>query len=286
MDYNKIRQGSIRTFGLKERCEVDSGELMDSFRNRVVLITGAASGIGRQLALTLADAGARIAALDRQQEALQKLIDELQGKPAACAVADVTDLTAMRSAVARLETQIGPTDFLVASAGIGIETPADPFRAEDYTAQIQVNLIGVINALDAVLPGMCKRGSGHVIVLSSMASYRGLPHMGGYCASKAAVNSLMDAIRIELRPRGIDVTTICPAWIRTPLTAPLGLPDGDMMELEDAVRRIVEAIRARKPFVAFPRGTAWQARLLKYSPRPLADWLIRRWVHKMNREKR
>jgi NAD(P)-dependent dehydrogenase (short-subunit alcohol dehydrogenase family) len=257
-----------------------------SFSDRVVLITGAASGIGRQLALALADAGARIAALDRQEEALRRLLDDLKGKPSAYAVADVTDLAAMRSAVAHLEAQLGPTDLLVASAGIGIETPADPFRAEDYAAQIQVNLIGVINTLDPVLPGMCQRGRGHIAVLSSMASYRGLPHMGGYCASKAGVNSLLDAIRVELRPRGIDVTTICPAWIRTPLTTPLGLPDKELMELEDAVRLIVEAIRLRKPFVAFPRGTAWQARLLKYSPRPLADWLIRRWVEKMNREKR
>ena len=73
-------------------------------------------------------------------------------------------------------------------------------------------------------------------VLSSMASYRGLPHMGGYCASKAGVNSLLDALRVELRPLGIAVTTICPAWVRTPLTSPLGLPDKDMMTVEDAVR--------------------------------------------------
>ncbi len=88
-------------------------------------------------------------------------------------------------AVRQLETQLGPTDLLVASAGIGIETPAETFRAEDFTAQIQVNLIGVVNTLDAVLPGMCQRRSGQIAALSSMASYRGLPHMGGYCASKS-----------------------------------------------------------------------------------------------------
>jgi short-subunit dehydrogenase len=259
---------------------------MDSFHNRVVLITGAASGIGRQLALALAAERARLAVLDRQAEALDRLAEELKGKAIACAVADVTDLAAMRSAVARLETRIGPTDLLVASAGIGIETPADPFRAEDYVAQIQVNLIGVINTLDAVLPGMCQRQSGHVAVLSSMASYRGLPHVGGYCASKAGVNSLLEALRVELRPKGIAVTTICPAWIRTPLTTPLGLPDKDMMEVEDAVRLIVRALRARKPFLAFPTGTAWQARLLRYAPLPISDWLTRQWARKMKKESR
>ncbi|HEY7307887.1 MAG TPA: SDR family NAD(P)-dependent oxidoreductase [Gemmataceae bacterium] len=256
---------------------------MESFRNRVVLITGAASGIGRTLALTLAREDARVAALDRQAEALDGLAADLKGKILACAVADVTDLAAVRAAVAQLETQLGPTDLMVASAGIGIETPAESFRAEDFTAQIQVNLIGVINTLDAVLPGMCARQRGHVAVLSSMASYRGLPHMGGYCASKAGVNSLLDALRVELRPKGIAVTTICPAWIRTPLTTPLDLPDKDMMEVDDAVRRIVEALRARRPFLAFPAGFAWQARLLRHTPRPISDWLTRQWARKMNK---
>jgi NAD(P)-dependent dehydrogenase (short-subunit alcohol dehydrogenase family) len=272
---------------------------MESFHNRVVLITGAASGIGRQLALTLAAEGARIAALDRQAEALDSLTAELKIVDRgswivdrkdtihdlwACAVADVPDLPAVRAAVTQLESQLGPTDLMVASAGIGIETPADAFRAEDFAAQIQVNLIGVANTLDAVLPGMCQRRRGHVAALSSMASYRGLPHMAGYCASKAGVNSLLDSLRVELRPLGIAVTTICPAWIRTPLTTPLGLPDGDMMEVEEAVRRIVQALRARRPFLAFPAGLTWQARLLRHTPRSISDWLVRQWIRKMKKE--
>jgi short-subunit dehydrogenase len=256
---------------------------MESFQNRVVLITGAASGIGRQLALTLAAEGARLAALDRQAEALDGLAAELKGKPVACAVADVTDLPAMRAAVARLESQLGPTDLLVAGAGIGIETPADNFRAEDIAAQVQVNLLGVANVIAAVLPGMCQRRRGHLAALSSMASYRGLPHMAGYCASKAGVNSLLDALRVELRPLGIAVTTICPGWVRTPMTAPLGLPDKDMMDVEEAVRRIVQALRARKAFVVFPAGTAWKVRLLRHTPRPISDWLTRHWARQMKK---
>ena len=151
----------------------------------------------------------------------------------------------MRAAVTQLETRLGPTDLLVASAGIGMETPAHLFRGEDFAAQIRVNLIGVGNTLDAILPGMCRRERGHVAVLSSMASYRGLPRMAGYCASKAGVNSLLDALRVELRPMGITVTTICPGWIRTPLTSPLQLPDTDMMEVDEAVRRIVAALRVQ-----------------------------------------
>jgi NAD(P)-dependent dehydrogenase (short-subunit alcohol dehydrogenase family) len=253
---------------------------MDPFTDRVVLITGAGSGIGRQLALTLAAAGARIAALDRQAAGLEALAAELKGKPLACATADVTDLPGLRAAVARLEAGLGPTDVLVASAGIGRETSALTFRAEDIADLINVNLIGVANSIDAVLPGMRQRRRGHLVALSSLASYRGLPLMAGYCASKAGVNALLDALRVELRPLGIAVTTICPGWIRTPLTAHLDLPGVCMMEVAEAARRIVAALRGRRAFLAFPAGGAWQARLLHYLPRPAGDWMAYRFLRR------
>src|SRR5579885_97065 len=194
------------------------GPLMQSFANQVALVTGAGSGLGRQLALRLAAEGARIAAVDLSAEALAKLTAELAGKPVATAVADVADVNALRAAVPQLEQQLGPVDLLIANAGIGRETSALAFRAEDVAAQVNVNLIGVANSIDAVLPGMLARRRGHLAAISSLASYRGLPKMAGYCASKAGVNNLLDGLRLELKPLGIAVTTICPGWIRTPLT--------------------------------------------------------------------
>jgi short-subunit dehydrogenase len=123
---------------------------------------------------------------------------------------------------------------------------------------------------------MRRRRSGHLVALSSLASYCGLPRMAGYCASKAGVNALLDALRVELKPLGIAVTTICPGWVRTPLTAPIGLPASHMMEVDEAVRRMVRAIAARRPFLAFPAGNVWRVRLLRYLPRPLRDWLAYR----------
>src|SRR5207245_2000808 len=99
-------------------------------------------------------------------------------------------------------------DLLIANAGIGIETSALAFRAEDIEAQIRVNLIGVANSIEAVLPAMLARRRGHLAAISSLASYRGLPKMAGYCASKAGVNALLDAVRVEVRSHGIAVTTI------------------------------------------------------------------------------
>src|SRR4051794_29959384 len=207
---------------------------MDHFTGRVAVITGAASGLGRQLALSLADQGARIAALDRQAEGLDSLAAQLKGKPLARAAADVTDLPAVGAAVARLEGEVGPADLLFACAGLGRETSALNFRAEDVNDLLNVNLLGVVNSIDAVLPGMLRRRSGHLVALSSLASYRGLPRMAGYCASKAGVNALMDALRVELRPTGITTTTVCPGWVRTPMTANIDLHLPVMMEVNEA----------------------------------------------------
>jgi NAD(P)-dependent dehydrogenase (short-subunit alcohol dehydrogenase family) len=254
---------------------------MTTFRDRVVLITGAASGIGRQLARLFAKEGARLAALDYQAEALRALTAELPGTTVA--TADVTDLPATRAAVAQLETQVGPTDILIACAGIGRKTSALDFRAEDFAAQIQVNLTGVANSIDAVLPGMRQRRAGHLVVLSSLASYRGLPMMAGYCASKAGVNALIDAIRIELRPLGIVTTTVCPGWIRTPLLEGIDVPKADIMEVEEAARRILGAVRARRRFIAFPPSSVWRVRLLRYLPGGVSDWITERMLRSLTK---
>jgi NAD(P)-dependent dehydrogenase (short-subunit alcohol dehydrogenase family) len=251
---------------------------MNSFTDIVALVTGAASGIGRAVAHLLAAEGARIAALDLNAEGLDALASELKGRPVACAAADVTDPDATRQAVARLEGELGPTDLLLASAGIGRETSALQFRAEDFATLVRVNLIGVANSIDAVLPGMRERRRGHLAALSSLASFRGLPRMAGYCASKAGVNALLDALRVELRPLGIAVSTICPCWVRTPMTAPLRLRGVRMMEVEEAARRIVEILRARRAFAAFPAADVWRARLLRYLPRRVGDWIAYRYL--------
>jgi short-subunit dehydrogenase len=249
---------------------------MASFHNQVVLITGAASGIGRALSHALADESARIAALDLAAEGLESLAADLKGRPFAAAVADVTDVAATRAAVARLEGRLGPTDLLIAGCGIGRDTSALAFRAEEVAEHVRVNLIGVANSIDAVLPGMLQRRRGHLAALSSLASYRGLPRMAAYCATKAGVNALLEGLRVELRPLGVAVSIVCPGWVRTPMTANLKLTGVGMMEADEAARRIVAGLRARRPFIAFPAGTVWQVRLLRYLPRAVSDWLAYR----------
>lgn len=249
---------------------------MSHFADQVILITGAGNGIGRELARQLSQQGAKIAALDQNEESLQALQSQLSGATVVGRVADVTDLEATRAAVQSLEEDLGPIDLLIASAGIGRATPAEDFRAEDIAVQIQVNLIGVANSIDAVLAGMRERKKGHLVALSSLASYRGLPHMAGYCASKAGLNAMLDSLRLELAEHGIAVTAICPGWIQTDLTKDISVPHLYMMELEYAVKQMMKAIRKRKPYYVFPSRAAWQLRFLCCLPSRWSDRMIRR----------
>jgi short-subunit dehydrogenase len=251
----------------------------------VALITGAASGIGRGLAVALARRGHAIAALDCREAGLVTLAGELNAHSHRCAwaVADVTDHRTLADRVRQLEQTLGATDLLIASAGIGIETTAADLRAADVARVIDVNLTGVTNSIAAVLPGMIERRRGHVVALSSVASFRGLPRLLAYSASKAGLNAFMQGLRTEVLPRGIHVTTICPAWIRTPMTAPLHNKLREMLDLEPAIAHMLYAIDRKLPFYAFPRGTVWRLRFLNWLPRSWQDAALARMSRQMQR---
>ncbi len=239
------------------------------------LITGAGSGVGRLLALGLAEKGVAVAAIDIREDGVRTLADELtkQGRRCAWTIGDVTLADELRSKVAALEQQVGSIDLLIANAGIGIETSGLAYSAADMNKVLGVNLLGVSNSIAAVLPGMLQRRQGHIVAMSSLASYVGLPRMLAYCASKSGVNALMQGLRYEVKSFGIHTTTICPGWIRTPMTEQF-VGKIPLLEPEAAVARILKAIHRRQRFVAFPRSTVWKLWLLRWSPTFVGDWLM------------
>lgn len=256
---------------------------MRSFRGRTALVTGAGRRLGRCLALALAREGAAVGTLDLAAGPLASVAEETGGR-AAWVVADVTDRVAVGKAMEEIKKKLGPVDLLIANAGVGVETRAQGFSAEAIELQVRVNLVGVANCVEAVLPGMLARGAGWLVAVSSLASFRGFPGMAGYSASKAGLNAMMDALRIELGARGVGVTTVCPGWIRTPLTEKLTVPQPYRMEPEDAAARILNAVRKGRALDAFPGPMARRARLLRWLPGGMSDWLVRRMVRRMERD--
>jgi short-subunit dehydrogenase len=138
---------------------------------------------------------------------------------------------------------------------------------------IRINLVGVSNTIAAVLPGMRSRGKGHLVAISSLAAFRGLPCQMAYCASKAGLNAFMESLRLDVRGWGIDVTTICPGWTHTPQTSHR-YEVRDLMKVDDVAREILRAIDRRARFYAFPRRLVWQIRLLKLLPARVQDYLL------------
>jgi short-subunit dehydrogenase len=236
--------------------------------DKVAVVTGASSGIGRALADELTRAGHRLGLLARRRELLDEIAGNIRGKGGVVevAVADVADRDQVLSAVGELQNRLGPIDLMVANAGVGTATKWDPPNVVEQVKMIEVNLFGVMYAIESVLPDMLRRGSGHIAAISSIAAYKGIPGSAGYCASKSAVNAYMESVRIQLHGRGVAFTTVCPGFIRTPMIE--HNKDKLMFEMsaEKAARLIVRAIGRKAKVYDFPWPTALLMRLTWLMP--------------------
>jgi short-subunit dehydrogenase len=251
-----------------------------SFRDQVAVITGASSGIGWALARALAAEGCKVGLVARRGDLLADLAADIEkaGGTAAYAAADVADRPRVVAAIQEVAGRLGPVDLLVANAGVGAPTLLDPPNVADVEKMFRVNVLGVVYALEAVLPGMLRRGRGHVAAVSSVAAYKGLPGESAYSASKAAVNNYMEGLRIQLRDRGIAVTTICPGFVKTPMTEVNSFKMPWLLEPDEAARRIVRALRRRLKVYNFP----WQMALLMKVTAWLPDWVLARAMRSYN----
>jgi short-subunit dehydrogenase len=240
--------------------------------------------MGWALCRQLGGAGVRLGLIDRNAEGLATLATECETNGVRCAraTADVRDRDAVRSAIATLVQELGPVDLLVACAGITGATLVDDLAIAETEAILQVNLLGVAYAIDAVLPSMLKRGRGHIVALSSLAGCRGMPFSAGYSASKAALATYLESLRPALRRRGIAVTTVFPGFVRTPLMESAQVQPGiPMIEPEVAARHIMKAIRRRSRVYAFPWNTSLAVRILGWMPAGLYDWCMARGAAKI-----
>ncbi len=221
---------------------------MKTFANQVAVITGASSGIGWALAKALAADGCKVGLIARRQEQLAELAKEIEqaGGIAAFAPADVAERQPTLDAIHTVAAKLGPVDLLIANAGVGAPTVLEPFNVHDVEKMFRVNVLGVIYAIEAVLPEMLQRGRGHLAAVSSMAAYKGLPGESGYSASKAAVNVYMEGLRIQLRDRGIAVTTICPGFVKTPMTEVNDFKMPFLLEADDAAADRASATAAQE----------------------------------------
>lgn len=241
-------------------------------RPNTVFITGASSGLGRGLSLHYARAGFRVHAAARREEELVALAAEAPPGTIVPLPLDVTDGDKLAAAMRGAEESAGGAlDLVIANAGIGRPTHAREIDWRAVKQIVDVNATAACVTVAAALPKMVERGRGHVVMMSSLAAFRGMPGNGAYCASKAALHTFMESIRVDLRGTGVRATTIYPGFVRTPLTAKNRFRMPFLMDLDEAVRRMAHGIERGAATIAYPFPMAAAARVLGTLPRAIYE---------------
>jgi NAD(P)-dependent dehydrogenase (short-subunit alcohol dehydrogenase family) len=215
---------------------------------KIVWVVGGSSGIGAAVARELQSRGAVVAISARREEQLA----EVSNGTMLAVVADVTDAASLMAAASRVRNELGPIDLAVLSAGYWKQMTGNDWDAESFNRHVQVNLVGMSNAIAAVLPQMLARRSGVIAGISSVAGYRGLSGSQAYGATKAGQINLLESLRIQVAPAGVRVITICPGFVRTELTSGNAFPMPFIIEADEAGRSICDGLERERTEIVFP----------------------------------
>jgi len=215
---------------------------------KVAWVVGASSGIGAAVARELQSRGAQVAISARRQDQL----DEVSGGNMLAVAADVTDAASLAAAASRIRDELGPIDLAVLSAGYWKQMDANQWDTETFDRHVQVNLVGMSNSIAAVLPDMLARHGGVIAGVSSVAGFRGFTGSEAYGATKAAQIVLLESLRIQVARAGVRVTTICPGFVRTELTAQNSFPMPFIIDADTAGRAICDGLERDRTEIVFP----------------------------------
>ncbi|MFW5453241.1 SDR family NAD(P)-dependent oxidoreductase [Thioalkalivibrio sulfidiphilus] len=243
----------------------------------VAWLIGASSGIGAELARRLADAGWQVALTARRAERLEALC---QASPAQLSSfpGDVTDPEGLAALAARIEAELGPVELCILNAGDYEPMGLDDFDVSLFRRLMEVNYLGVVHGLAAVMPAMRARGRGQILITASLAGYRGLPRAAPYGATKAALISLAESLQPELAAEGVRLRVINPGFVKTPLTDKNRFEMPFLMTTEQAAEAIMKGLHKDAFEIRFPWRFALMMGLLRLLPNGLYLRIARRMV--------
>lgn len=241
----------------------------------VAWVTGASSGIGEALVHRLVSQGWRVAITARRAEALSALAEAHPGQVAVFA-ADVSDTEAMAKTVTAIEQDFGPIALSVLNAGVYLPVDSRKPDPDLFRKTFDVNLMGVVNGLAALVPAMLSRGRGQVLIISSATGFGGMPTAAAYGASKAALINMAETLRIELEPLGLRVQVATPGFVETPAQDDNGFPKPFMISAERAAQYIADGLKTGAVELSFPRRFTWMLKALYALPKRLYIPLVRK----------
>lgn len=237
----------------------------------VAWVTGASSGIGRAVALKLAERGWSVAASARREAELQSLVEEsstLSGTIEAFSV-DITDRERVLAVANNVIKRFGSIELAFLCAGTFVPMGIEDWDLKTFDNTVRLNLLGTAICVDAVLPHFKARRSGHFAFVSSAAGLRGLPMSVAYGASKSAVTYMAESLRLETKSSGIKVQVVHPGFVKTPLTDQNDFPMPFLMDVENAADQIVRGLESNRFEIAFPRLFVWMMKTVGLLP----NWL-------------
>jgi short-subunit dehydrogenase len=237
-----------------------------------VVISGASSGIGLALARHYLESGATVAAFARRRELLQDLAADFPEK-AFCYALDVRDAPAIQDAARDFMSRVGVPDIVIANAGVSRGTLTEYVEDEEVFQNVMdINVVGMVKTFQPFLAQMRAAGHGTLVGIASVAGFRGLPGSGAYSASKAAAISYLESLRVEMHGSGVKVVTLCPGYIKTPMTDINTYSMPFILDVDDAARRMARVIESGTSFAVVP----WQMGIIGWLMRRLPNWLYDR----------
>jgi len=253
--------------------------------DKIAWITGASTGIGRALALHMAADGWTVVASARSVDDLASATieaNEYRGRILSVPL-DVTVRDDVLEAFRTIEDRVGPIDQVVLNAGTHKPIAAEKLKSQDVRSLMTLNVLGVTNCLEAILPRMVDRRRGRIAIVASIAGYGGLPTAAAYGASKAALINLAEAMRVELERFGIVVQVVNPGFVKTPLTDRNEFPMPFLMPVDTAADAFYRGLQSDRFEIAFPRRFAWLMKAINLLPYPFYFAITRRLVPARNR---
>lgn len=251
----------------------------------VAWITGASTGIGRQLAADLAKEGFTVAATARSADKLDALASEtknLKGRVVAFPC-DVTDQRAVGEVVEKIEATLGPIVLAVFSAGNYFPARGEKLEIENFRKTYEINMFGVVNGIVPAVEHMKARGKGQIAIVSSASGYRGLPLASAYGASKAALISMAEALKFDFDKLNIRIQIINPGFVETPLTEGNKFKMPALIPVDAAARRIVDGLKSGGFEITFPRRFTWWLKVISILPYPIYFAIVNRFTGWKNR---
>jgi len=247
-------------------------------RGKSILLTGASGGIGLALSRQLAKEKVNLALLARRENILLQLADELRGSgsivlPVKC---DVSNKDETARACRDIQARFGQVDIAIFNSGLSHRADVVEFRVNIAREIFDVNVFGMLNFVEELLPGFIKRKEGTIVGVTSLADCRGLPKNRCYSASKAAATALLESLRVELKEHGIKVITVKPGFVKTPMTERALYPRPFLMTPEKAAAIIIKGIKKEKTMIQFPLPIVLGSKLLKVMPGFLYDRIAAR----------